>query len=549
MAARSMQFRGVQLASEYRGIRGPALIEPKLDGYRLPAIVQPNGAVVFYSRTGHTQPYNTTLDFLARELEAFRLEPGTMLDGEILVGDWNTTGLVRKTRLTPQDKANLLSHTSYWAFDLVSPLYPNASLEERKFLMGQRLRQTWGAGGHVMPVPWFVANSQTDVDAYTLAFLQRGYEGSIVKNPRAPYTFRRDANWQKIKRHKTFEVMPTGYVQGTGKYRNTLGVIQAVDPNGNQYNIGTGFSDKERHDLWARKPLGKRIEVRMQDSGSVDAGRPLAFIRFREDDDRANPSRAFVKKTYKSFVDHVSRLGCDEKRAKAVWRIAKDLDTEPVNLIQDPNTGDQSCHASDIKNNVETRIKDCDSYPRRIDPVRLFIRNAHKIGHNDFMPMSMTTARKRAKAGECYFNASSKSNVAEALLAENGIIDDPDYNTHRVDTLLRTYAQVFGSMEGPMIAQALIGVGYGYKTLMDAASYIPYAQSNIMRLVNDSVIPTYISNSYLTDEAYTSKNMSSHRSHMEELKRDPDLMKYALLGLMGSGRHRRRIERLFATTE
>jgi len=335
-------FKGVQLASEYKGFQGQSIIEPKIDGYRMVAIIGRNGAVL-YSRSGRSTPYNDTLSFLAKEIDSLRLPFGSMLDGEIVVSDWNSTAIIKKTKATKADRDRLMSDVAYYVFDLVTP-GSRESLYQRKQLLARFLP---GPVGHISQVPWFAANSEADVRVFTAAMLQRGYEGSIVKDPAAPYSFTRSSSWQKIKQHRTFEVMPVGYIRGTGKYSNTLGAIDVIDQAGNRFKIGTGFTDAQRNDLWRRKPMGVPIEVSVQDS-DVSKFRHPSFVRFRADLDveGKNPTRkpagvsAAAKKAaadaelYNAAV--IKRLmankSCDDHHAKAVIGISKSLDVEPEDI-------------------------------------------------------------------------------------------------------------------------------------------------------------------------------------------------------------------------
>jgi ATP-dependent DNA ligase len=84
--------------------------------------------------------------------------------------------------------------------------------------------------------------------------------------------------WLKVKTKETFDVPCLEFIEGTGKFKGTLGY--AVTPMG---RVGTGFSNEERDWFWANKPAGLIIEVecnRLTDTGMF---RHAAFKHIRWD--------------------------------------------------------------------------------------------------------------------------------------------------------------------------------------------------------------------------------------------------------------------------
>lgn len=82
-------------------------------------------------------------------------------------------------------------------------------------------------------------------------YLLEGFEGSMLKDPNAPYKFGRGAQWQKYKTFQDSEFLIVGTYEGEGKWENSLGGFHMVTPDGKQFDCGGGrISKEERDDLW-----------------------------------------------------------------------------------------------------------------------------------------------------------------------------------------------------------------------------------------------------------------------------------------------------------
>jgi len=74
----------------------------------------------------------------------------------------------------------------------------------------------------------------------------KGGEGVIIKNPTLDYFSGRSAQILKVKSFKDMEGEVIGYHDGKGKYKNMLGSLIIRLKNGVVFNLGGGFSDKQR---------------------------------------------------------------------------------------------------------------------------------------------------------------------------------------------------------------------------------------------------------------------------------------------------------------
>ena len=73
-------------------------------------------------------------------------------------------------------------------------------------------------------------------------------------------------------------------LEGTGKHSGKLGSV-VVKYNGVNVQVGSGFSDELREDVWADKDrfIGRIIEVRYQEETPDGSLRFPTFVCFRND--------------------------------------------------------------------------------------------------------------------------------------------------------------------------------------------------------------------------------------------------------------------------
>lgn len=93
---------------------------------------------------------------------------------------------------------------------------------------------------------------------------------------------RQGDRWIKVKPSETDDVPIIGFVEGRGKHAGRLGILKT--PLG---NVGSGFSDEERVELWAEAQVGmlvgQIVEVSFMESTSTGKYRHPKFIRMRPD--------------------------------------------------------------------------------------------------------------------------------------------------------------------------------------------------------------------------------------------------------------------------
>ena len=119
---------------------------------------------------------------------------------------------------------------------------------------------------------------------YYNLFLDKGHEGAMVKDPMGHYRFKKHKDWIKIKPVNDVDLTVESLVQGEGKYVGMLGAA-IVKYRGKRVNVGTGFSDEEREQLWKDPSLikGRIIEIQYHEETPDGSRRHPRFVRVRED--------------------------------------------------------------------------------------------------------------------------------------------------------------------------------------------------------------------------------------------------------------------------
>jgi DNA ligase-1 len=277
-------------------IKYPVYCSPKIDGIR---------CVVFdgvaYSRSLKPIP-NEFVQAWAKE-NAFCLH---LLDGELVVGSptdpncmQNSTSGVMRIKGEPD--------FSFHVFDYVDqgPTY-----ERRLADLLDHIPEI--PGGRVRLVNQHMAHGLPDLDRES-DFLEQGYEGMMIRDPRGTYKFgrstEREGGLVKVKRFTDAEAVVVGYVEemhngneakrdalgnterSTEKAglvgKGTLGALVVRDAQGRVFNIGTGFTAVQRADLWLRQPdyLGSLVTFKYFDHGIKESPRHPVFKSFRAKED------------------------------------------------------------------------------------------------------------------------------------------------------------------------------------------------------------------------------------------------------------------------
>lgn len=279
-------------ATDLSAVRFPVMCSPKLDGIR--AICGPDHLLsrsLKPIRNRHTQ-------------DLFNDLRGSMLDGELIVGRANDKAVYNRTNsgvMSFDGEPDVYLHV----FDRVSAgswmnRYYCSALEKNS---------------RIVVVSQRICESVRDVEAAEERYLEEGYEGAMLRDPNGVYKFGRSSVKEglllKLKRFTDAEAVITGFVpkyhNANPEQRNELGYIQRSKVSeglveldtlgalivkdistGTEFQIGTGFTDEMRKEIWDARNgglLSRIVKYKSFDHGVKDRPRHPVFLGFRSAED------------------------------------------------------------------------------------------------------------------------------------------------------------------------------------------------------------------------------------------------------------------------
>jgi DNA ligase 1 len=282
-------------------LRFPLLASPKLDGIR--AIIRDS---VVLGRSLKPLPNKLIQHMLGRE----ELEG---LDGELIVGNPTDPGVFNRT-----SKGVMAIETApsfnFWVFDLQGS---DHAFRDRLVIAQVRIKAF--KLDVIAEVPHIIIKSPRELDEYETNALHQGYEGVMLRDPMGTYKHGRstlsEGGLMKLKRFDDAEAVVVGAVelmQNTNEAkvgltghlersshqanmvgRGCLGSLQVRGINGPfkdaVFNIGTGFDEALRYELWLLFTIGKLsgrvVKYKYFASGAKDAPRFPVFQGFRPEAD------------------------------------------------------------------------------------------------------------------------------------------------------------------------------------------------------------------------------------------------------------------------
>ena len=266
-------------------LRFPLVVSPKLDGIR--CLIHPELGPV-------TRSFKPIPNEYIREcLSSPEYEN---LDGELMLcsGDFNSVqSAVMSQHGSPEFKFHVFD-------DFSNPNDP----------WTERIEYADWSLGHLVRVDHRkVLNEQAVLDWET-TYISEGYEGIMLRDPWGAYksgrSTMREHGLMKLKRFKDAEGVVTGFVErlhnenplehdefGLAKRSShkahltgsdTLGKLVLATPQWGEVNVGTGFDDALRAEIWANQLayLGRTVTFKYQEV-LKDKPRFPVFLRFREE--------------------------------------------------------------------------------------------------------------------------------------------------------------------------------------------------------------------------------------------------------------------------
>jgi DNA ligase-1 len=275
-------------------VTGEKLIEVKLDGVRVVAIVYPSGAVSLYSRNGKSLDNFPLVEQQLAKHAVFFSEP-VVLDGEIMSASFQD--LMKQIHRKDDVKST----------DAVLNLFDIITLREFQEGVGKHRQidrsvslQAWyNQFADHMPNVTIVGQELVDLSSEQgqIRFKQinsdavaGGYEGIMIKDPNAVYECKRSVAWLKLKPFIEVSLEVVDVEEGTGRNQGRLGaLVCSGEDDGRRItvNCGSGFSDDNRTVYWLARDrlVGQIVEVRAdavtQNQDGTYSLRFPRFLRFR----------------------------------------------------------------------------------------------------------------------------------------------------------------------------------------------------------------------------------------------------------------------------
>ncbi|OGA25560.1 MAG: DNA ligase D [Betaproteobacteria bacterium RIFCSPLOWO2_02_FULL_65_24] len=256
--------------------------EPKLDGYRVIAIVAADG-VRLKSRRGLDM--SAPFPEIVRELEHAAPLP-MVLDGEIIAlgpdGKPSFNALQNRAQLKAEAEIARAMQSSpciYACFDLLH--FDGMSLRKARYRDRTRyLAQCLMPTAHIQLI-----EASADGEALYRASLEAGFEGVVAKRLGSSYEAgTRSAAWVKVKAVQSDEFYIGGYAEGKGRRAERFGSLLVGKPvkgrSGKlQYagRVGTGFDEQLLKTLHERFDTLKTAKPPFTEEPAVD--RPTTWLK------------------------------------------------------------------------------------------------------------------------------------------------------------------------------------------------------------------------------------------------------------------------------
>lgn len=244
-------------------------VSPKLDGYRCLAEIK-DGKCILWSRNGKEFKNFPQLN---KHLEEELGHLDILLDGEVMSDDFSA---IQQSAFAIK-RGTVVGDIKYHIFDI--PSIKDTAGARFNYL--ESIHET----DMISPVYHKYIYDMYELNIKLQEALDSGYEGIMAQPDKEYIEGRKANNLLKFKPQLEMDCIIKGFVEGTGKYKGTLGALEVLQPNGKICGIGTGFTDFLRDKLWCSQDIykGKMIEAHYQELTDDGIMRFPVFNRFRED--------------------------------------------------------------------------------------------------------------------------------------------------------------------------------------------------------------------------------------------------------------------------
>jgi DNA ligase-1 len=199
--------------------------------------------------------------------------PSEPLDGELWIDRkqfQRTVSIVRR-----QDKNDLWNEVRFLVFDAPAA---NGGFEDRLAFLKDSLAK--GAAKFAREHPHERCKSLEALRAELTRIEALGGEGLMLRQPGSKYVAGRSATLLKVKTFHDAEAVVVGHQSGSGRHKGRMGALLVRLPDGTDFAIGTGFSDRERENPPA---IGASVTFRYQELSDAGVPRFPSWVGVRHD--------------------------------------------------------------------------------------------------------------------------------------------------------------------------------------------------------------------------------------------------------------------------
>jgi DNA ligase-1 len=271
---------------------GEVLVEPKLDGVRVVAIVDVDkDEVKMYSRNGK-ELYNFPKIVAQLDSMLDQMPESMVFDGEIMSDDFQT--LMREIHRKEGAKTDDAILNVFDCLPLIDFMGGGCGLTITK---RKQMLEDFEYPENIRLVEYVKMNlsdedGQKQFADYNKLCIDKGYEGIMVKPIIGSYECKRSSLWLKVKPFIEVSLTVKDVEEGTGRNAGKLGALIVEGTDGGKFiktNVGSGLTDADRDTFWQAKDklIGQVVEVRAdqitqnQDSNDEWSLRFPRFLRFR----------------------------------------------------------------------------------------------------------------------------------------------------------------------------------------------------------------------------------------------------------------------------
>lgn len=196
--------------------------------------------------------------------------PSESLDGEL----WIDRGAFQRTVsvVRRQDKSDHWKEVKYVVFDAPNHdgVFEKRIKHLNKLIKASKLK-------HLVALEQEPCKNTTHLKKELARVEKLGGEGLMLREAGSRYAVGRSWTLLKVKTFHDAEAIVVGHVAGKGKHKGRLGALNVQLPDGTDFSVGTGFSDKQRENP---PEVGSVIMFRYQELSDGGVPRFPSFVRF-----------------------------------------------------------------------------------------------------------------------------------------------------------------------------------------------------------------------------------------------------------------------------